>query len=369
MLPPSSIDLLEHAQACCQALTQPAAVVDSRGGVSDMNGPFLELLACEVGGWQGRPIQAFLSHRSASVLSVLKGKLDIPSSYLGADWILHRDDGASLSAALTISTLSNAMQTLYLLMIQKTPRALANVQREFVRRQSISRAARNLALRVLISDVAHEINQPLIAVTLNAQACQRQLLGDAPLSPMLRPTLKQLSNQSMRAGRVIKQIQYGLASSDKGYSQVNLNALLREVTGLWVEESGIYGVQLIPDLAESIPKISGITSDIAVMLHHLIGNALEAMIRVDCAFGHLIRVASSASFGSVEILVEDQGGGMSEEDRAYLMGEADLNFGSPMKLGLLVCRYVIEQHAGELFWKPHPAGRGSQIIARLPTRS
>ena len=344
----------------------PAATVTEDGRFSTMNAQMLDLLACKDVKWQHQPLGLFLGQRLDAFSEDARTDAVSISEATDVDWFVKRPGGIQVPVTLNVFPMGDPGPRIHLVMIRNSPVELSKRQAIFEQRRELGRITRSLAVKALVADVAHKMNQPLTAVTLYATACRRQV-AEGKQTQALNPMLEQLKEQTLRAGRVLERVQYNVRAPTEQAEAIDINRLVKSVVGLCAEESRIYGVDMVVELDSSTPSVPGVSQLLRALVHNLLSNGLQAMARVDCAYGSLLRVITRKSPRFVDLIIEDQGAGMAEEHKNYLMDGFEPDLESAYRVGLFVCRAIIEQHSGAILWQPNPAGRGSRVIARLPT--
>ena len=362
---PETNSLLEHAHACCRSALLATAVVMKDGRLSTMNPKMAKLLACDDVQWRQQPWRKFFGHQAGATWTHANTADLAVFESVDADWFVKRPGGMRLPVTLWVLPLAQLQQRCYLLMVNSVE-TLSQQQTSFEHRRALDRITRDIAVKTLLADVAHEINQPLTAITLYATACGR-LSATSAQTPPLALMLDQLRQQTLRAGKVLENIQDNVGAVADPLEEVAVNDVVRAAIDSCYDESRVYGVDVSLDLDRSEPCVFGVVQQISALVLNLMTNGLQAMARVNCTYGHQLNVLTERVRDTVDVVVEDQGAGMAEADIQYLVTDSKFDLTVPLGLGLFVCRAIVEQHGGKIIWQPNPRGRGSRVIARLPT--
>jgi PAS domain S-box-containing protein len=223
-------------------------------------------------------------------------------------------------------------------------------------RSELARVARSISLGVLTASIAHEVKQPLTAVTINGQACLR-LLAKHNLEPeVLRPALEEIVANATRANAVIARIRAFIMKAPTETDDLDVNVVIHEVLALVGHELQRNCVLLECKLAELPALVLADRVQLQQVLLNLIMNGIEAMTEI-ADQRRVLRVESEiVDSGDVLVTVCDSGVGLgSETDRIF-----DPFFttkANGMGMGLAVSRSIIEDHGGRLWASSnHPKG-------------
>ena len=201
----------------------------------------------------------------------------------------------------------------------------------------------------MAAGLAHEINQPLAAVVNFAQGCVRRLRSGKTKPGELLDALEQISVQAGRAGEIIHRIRGFVGKEEPRMASVDVNAAIREATGLLEFEAREHAVTLNVDLANPLPKVRGNTIQIQQIILNLARNGMEAMSE-NGSTPRLLTIRSSATkSGTVEIAVHDNHYGVSTESLELLFESFLTTKTGGLGLVLSICRSIVESHGGRLW--------------------
>jgi len=231
-------------------------------------------------------------------------------------------------------------------------------------RSEMARVARVTSLGELAASIAHEVNQPLTAVTNNGHACQR-LLAKGSLEPeVLRRALEEIVADGTRASAVIARIRAFIMKGPTEKTELDVNVVIQEVMELAGREIQKNSVLLEYRLAETPLHALADRVQLQQVLLNLIMNAIEAMTGAPDQ-RRVLRVESKAvDPGEVLVAVSDSGTGFgSEADRIFVPFFTTKATG--MGMGLSICRSIIEDHGGRLWATPN-LPHGAVLSFTLP---
>ena len=215
------------------------------------------------------------------------------------------------------------------------------------------RAARLSTAGQMAAALAHEINQPLAAVTNSIHAVRRLLARDDPAKKgTVRAVLDEASEQALRGGQIIQRLRDFVTCGET--ENETLPALIEEATALALAGSGALGIRVWFRFDARASTIIADRIQIQQVLVNLIRNAAEAMGGAEGR--ELVLATKFVDSETVEVAVADRGPGLPKG----MIGELFRPFVSTkrdgMSLGLLICRSIIEAHGGRLWSEPNPGG-------------
>ena len=231
----------------------------------------------------------------------------------------------------------------------------------------LARVSRVTTMGELAASIAHEVNQPLTAVTNNGSACLR-LLANRNLQPeVLRRALEEIVADGTRASAVIARIRAFIKKTPAETSELNVNEAIQEVLALAARE--LYDNRVLHEcqLTKTLPHVLADRVQLQQVLLNLIMNGIEAMTTVTNR-PRLLRVRSSVDeSGDVMVAVHDSGTGLgSEADRVFTPFFTTKANG--MGMGLSISRSLIESHGGRLWAAPN-SPHGAVFYFTLPPAS
>jgi PAS domain S-box-containing protein len=233
----------------------------------------------------------------------------------------------------------------------------------------LARVSRLTTMGELAASIAHEVNQPLTAVTSNASACLR-LLADRNLDPaVLRRALEEIVTYSTRASAVLARIRAFIKKAPAERNELDLNELIQEVLALIAREVHENRVLIERRLTRPLPLVMGDRIQLQQVLLNLIINGIEAMTAVS-DWPRLLCVQSRVGeSGNVLVAVCDSGTGLgSEADRVFTPFFTTKTDG--MGMGLPISRSLVEGHGGRLWATPNsPHGTVFYVALPVATRS
>ncbi|MDR2155948.1 MAG: sensor histidine kinase [Burkholderiaceae bacterium] len=245
-------------------------------------------------------------------------------------------------------------------------------------RERLLFTSRSVAIDEMASTLAHELNQPLGAVTNVLQGLKARLAtviarpsaGGVNVLASLAQGAQLALDHVQYAARIIGRIREYTQSRQPRRERVDINALLNDSLALLDWDLQRHGVQLRISLRDETTADRAPVVGDSVMLQqvfvNLMRNAIDAMSST-CANQRLLDIASFIDdAGHVEITIADTGSGIGEDAASQLFAPFFSTKPTGMGLGLNICRSLIELHQGRLWFTANLSGRGCTFHVALP---
>ena len=204
------------------------------------------------------------------------------------------------------------------------------------------------AMGQLTASIAHEVNQPIAATVINAEAALRWLGAQPPDLKEVREALGLIVEDGTRAVNVIGGIRALIKKVPPRQACLDINDAIREVIALTRGEAVKTGVSVQTDLADGLPLIYGDRVQLQQVILNLIINAIEAVSGVAETPRLLLISSGQAERGGVFVAVRDWGPGLDPASVDRLFNAFYTTKSGGMGMGLAICRSIIEAHKGQL---------------------
>ena len=293
---------------------------------------------------------------------------------IGREVIGRRRDGSEIPVALAIGRIGSREPPRFVgFMHDLTGRRAQEQQRltaqEAVReaRERLTHVARLSTLGEMTTGLAHEINQPLTAITMYAQAAERFLAATPPVLDEVAAALLQISTQSLRAGEIIRRLRDLVRNRARHEELLDPNSVVRELAVLAETDARMHAVQISNQLGAGLPQVLGDTVQLQQVLLNLVRNAIDAVTQTPGCERHIILRTARCAAG-VEISVSDPGPGLDPAIRDRLFEAFATTKPEGTGLGLAISRSIVESHGGHLGWRAN-LPQGSCFYFTLPAVS
>ena len=230
-------------------------------------------------------------------------------------------------------------------------------------RLELARVMRRMAMGETAASIAHEITQPLAAITANGNAALRWLEHTTPNLDEARAALKGIVADSHRTGEVINSIRSLFKMDVQAKARQDVNELIREVLVLVRGEVENHRVSVRTELFDRLPQIPANQALLRQVIVNLIMNAVDAMSTVVNRPRVLgVRTGLHKS-NYLLISVEDSGIGIDPRNINRIFEPFFTTKSHGMGIGLSICRSIIENHGGDLSVSPaQPQGSVFRVI-------
>ncbi len=232
--------------------------------------------------------------------------------------------------------------------------------------QQLAHVSRVSSMGEMASAIAHEINQPLTAITNFAYAIVRLLRSGQGTVEEALGAMEQVAEEAERAGEVVRRMRSFVRGEEGQVLEENPGALVREVLPMVGPEARQAGVEIEADIEPSLPSVLADRIQIQQVLLNLLRNAIEA-IEAAGAARRVVRIAvKRIETGFVDVRVADSGPGLSEAVREHVFNPFFTTKPDGIGIGLALSRSIVDAHGGRL-WAEPPGDGGATFRFTLPT--
>lgn len=233
------------------------------------------------------------------------------------------------------------------------------------RQLELAHISRLNTMGALTAELAHELNQPLQAISAYASGCLRSMNGEEAQAARVETALHNISLQSSRASLIIRKIMDFLRKGDSPRQTADVNRLIRDVVGFVELDARQHEVRIECDLSAGLPEIPLNRVQIEQVLFNLLFNAIEAVRSVDVDKRSIRVVSRPGGVEDVEISVHDEGPGFSPANADELFQPFFTTKAKGMGMGLSISRMIIDEHGGRI-WATSKPGSGTTLTFVLP---
>ena len=217
----------------------------------------------------------------------------------------------------------------------------------------LANASRRTTVGEFAASIAHEVNQPLMAIVTNAETCLRWLENDRPDLDEARQAAERIVRNGLRAADILKSIRGLARQSSPEMTRVDINAIIADVLTFTRGELQQHGVSLETELYPNLGCIMGNRVQLQQVILNLIKNGIEAMSAVTLR-PRVLRVSSQTDeHENVIIAVTDTGTGLDPTTMERIFDAFFTTKPEGMGMGLSICRSIVEAHGGRLWASPN----------------
>jgi PAS domain S-box-containing protein len=220
----------------------------------------------------------------------------------------------------------------------------------------------------MASGIAHEVNQPLTAVTTYTQVSLNLIKAEKPDLEKLSEILHKTQEQALRAGRIIHRMREFVKSHTTLHSIADINTLINNAAGLCVDEIKEHNITLSFKLEEHLPPVNVDQVQIEQVIISLIRNSIDALQNSPANQERRLSIQSElTSNNSIQVRIKDNGQGINEEQQEKILMPFFTTKSEGMGMGLSISSSLIEAHEGYLHFNSQP-GKGTTFYFTLPAR-
>lgn len=230
-------------------------------------------------------------------------------------------------------------------------------------REQLAHIARVGTLGEMAAGLAHELNQPLTAIHLEAQTSLELAPPGVPSDIM--DSLTRIGEQSMRAGEIVRRMRTFARRGQTRREALQTSPLIQEVLALLDHDLRMNAVDTVLHLGKDLPPVFADRIEVEQVLVNLIRNAIEAMAASAAVTVRRVTISTAAMPGDVRVSVSDTGGGIDPAVLARLFQPFQTTKAAGLGLGLSICQSLVEANGGRVHAGPHPEG-GAMFFFELP---
>ena len=229
----------------------------------------------------------------------------------------------------------------------------------------LTHATRLSELGEMAAGIAHEINQPLTAISTYANACHRMLANEQSDAEEMLNTLHLITDQAQRAGEVVRRLR-AFTKKRLGQRQLlEINEIIDSTIRLVESDIRARNFRLDKRLASKLPKVFADNVQIQQVILNLIRNAMDAMENVPSGENVVTIESNSDDDNHVRVSISDQGIGLTEEIAEKIFDSFFTTRDTGTGLGLSISRSIITAHGGVIDYSPNQEG-GVSFYFTLP---
>lgn len=228
-----------------------------------------------------------------------------------------------------------------------------------MRQEQIQQSERLATVGHMAAGVAHEVGNPLTAISSLIQVCQRKTDDE-----FIQNQLKKVRDHIQRINKIVRELVDFSRPSNKKTEHAQVNDIIQSAVGLLKHDARCRDVSFELNLSGSLPAISCVPDQIHQVLVNLLLNAVDAMKGVD---DPKVMISTESQNDYIKITVSDVGKGIKEEYRARIFEPffTTKEVGSGTGLGLSVSHGIINQMDGSI-WVDSEEDKGTTFTIKLP---
>jgi PAS domain S-box-containing protein len=228
----------------------------------------------------------------------------------------------------------------------------------------LTRINRVTTMGELAASLAHELSQPIIGATINANVCLRKLEADKPDLDEVRTSVTRILRDAKRAAEIIGRIRSQFVSGTLHQEVIDIDEINLEMVALLRDQAVRHNVTVRTNLAADLPRIVGDRVQLQQVAMNLIVNSIEATKDVD-GIREIAIKSQRAENDQVLVSVSDTGVGFPPDLAEQIFDPFFTTKPDGTGMGLRISRSIIESHGGRL-WAVGSSGYGATFHFTLP---
>jgi two-component system sensor kinase FixL len=259
-----------------------------------------------------------------------------------------REDGEVFPIELSVGRFDPLGQEQYALVIRDITSRLRAEARVHKHQAELAQVSRVSLAGEMAAGLAHELSQPLTAITAYARGCLRLLAGPVPEPTLLHEGLAQVVQQGERAGDVLDRLREFVRGGEYRRVLTKVKPLIDAAVSLTRMEATQQEVEIEVRIDPDLPAVLADRIQIEQVLLNLLRNAMDAMNGANTERRSIAVKARRKSKDAVEICVADSGPGVAAEVTDTIFEPFVTTKPHGMGMGLSISHSIVESHGGSL---------------------
>jgi len=222
--------------------------------------------------------------------------------------------------------------------------------------------ARLASLGEIATTLAHELNQPLMALSNFASAAQA--FAQQGNQALLLDNLNEIKAQAQRSGEIVRRIRSLAQPQTSGMEMCSLTEIIDHMLVLLQAEIRAHDARIVKRLQADLPLVSGDRVLLGQVILNLVLNSLQAMQDTP-AEDRIVEIKTLGGDEGIFVHVADRGAGISKDVAAHIFEPFFTSKPDGLGLGMNICRTIIESHRGHLTFRSRHKG-GTVFTIQLP---
>ena len=239
--------------------------------------------------------------------------------------------------------------------LRKTAEEIARQQQD-----KVQFTARLMTMGEMASSLAHELNQPLTAISNYSEGTLARLARGAMSADELQTALAKTAAQAQRAGGIIRRIREFVKRSEPRRRPTPAARIVEDAIAFAEIEAAKRRITIVADVDPLLPPVDADPILIEQVLLNLLKNAIDSM--EDAVVPRIDVRVRRAGESTAEFAVIDRGAGIAPEHLPNVFAPFFSTKSDGMGMGLKICRSIIEFHQGQLAVERNPEPAGGTVM-------
>lgn len=223
--------------------------------------------------------------------------------------------------------------------------------------------SRSANAKEFVVSLAHELNQPLAAITVNGAAGLRWLAHEEPDLVELRDTIERIIFDTHRATQILRRVCEAATGRPPEVAHVSLNGIVRDAVACLNAEIEEHDATLNLHLCDDLPRVWADAVGLQEVIVNLVVNALQTMSEAR-APSRRVTIRTERKAAGVVLAIEDEGPGIAEDHMTRIFDCFFTTRPSGSGMGLSISRSIVEDWSGRIL-AANVAGGGARFSVEL----
>lgn len=343
-------------------------LVDGSGNIVLVNAHVEELFGYHRDELVGKPIAILVpeglvvndAQSGEPLFAISENEISDPAG----EFIARRKDGTKFPIEIGLDPVESPRGLLILASVADLSERKRAEEEARHHRDEISRLQRIGLLAEMTASIAHEVNQPLSGIIMNAGTALRYLERPNFELQELREMLTDVQADAHRAHRVIRNIRETVRKGTAVRQRVAMNEVVRGVMHMVKPEAAVHSCELEASLGNDLPFIAADPVQIQQVLINLLANAFDAVQEMP-SNRRKVQVTTENGTDEIRVTVRDHGTGIAEAARERLFDQFFTTKAQGVGMGLAIVWSIIDAHSGTISAE-NVDGEGAQFTFSLP---
>ena len=224
---------------------------------------------------------------------------------------------------------------------------------------------RRSTVEELSASIAHELTQPLSAISHNAEAAALILRAQSPDLSELRDIVASITRDQQCATQVIKRLRNLIGRTPSEIKEIDLNEVVREVSEFLSATAAARHINLSTNLAAQALRVSGDRIQLQQVILNLVINGIDSMEGSENGERKIIGHTALVDDAAAEVTIEDSGRGIPPDKAEQIFEPFFTSKADGMGMGLSIARTIVESHGGRI-WTENRRGGGTIFRFSVP---
>jgi PAS domain S-box-containing protein len=339
--------------------------LDGKGVIEDINLPGCTLLRSERTGLTGRSFAELVAPEDGAHWREYLKRARQSRHPQTCEMQLRLADGRQLPVSLAGRSVEIAGRKVLCLVIGDISEHLRREKQALDWRKEMAELRKMQVAAQTATAIAHELNQPLLAIASYSEAAVKLLGTKNPDLPKVSRAVQGCQRQAHRAGETIHELLDYLSLKEIAAEAIDLNRIIGDVVEAARSEHELQFDSVLL-LEEGLPPVLANRIHVEKVIFNLLRNGIEAMHDSSVPLPAItVTVCTRCDANSAQVTIQDNGPGVKEENLQQLFRPFFTTKAKGIGMGLAVSRSLIEANGGQL-WIDPAEGPGATFHLTLP---